>query len=57
MLLSDRHIIDIYRIREPSVSFLELDVVAAHLSLPHAAVLSERPVLKAVASLPLETIT
>lgn len=37
-------------------SFLNFDVVAAHLSLAHLSIIGERPVLKTIASLPLHLI-
>lgn len=36
--------------------FTDLDVVPAHLTLPHLAIFRKRPVLKAVAPLPLHTV-
>lgn len=37
-------------------SFVNLDIIAAHVPLPHFAVLGEGPVLQAVAPLPLHAV-
>jgi len=56
MFFADLNIVDVDAILEPPPFLTNLDIVAAHLALPHPAVLRKRPVFKAIASLPLHTI-
>jgi hypothetical protein len=56
MLLQDIHDIDIHSISEPAVLFQKLNVISAHLPLTHPAIFCERPILEAIASLPLHPI-
>lgn len=41
---------------KPLTSFTDLNVVPAHLALPHLAILRERPILEAIAPLPLHVV-
>lgn len=52
MLLSNHHSIDINSVLEPSFSFIQHNLVATHLSLPHPTLFIEGPMLNPVASFP-----
>jgi hypothetical protein len=56
MLLGDINLVHIYSFYEPPVTLRQLDVIPAHLPLPHPPILSERPILKSVTALPLHTV-
>lgn len=56
MLLRDVHSVHINTILEPPPFFGNLEVVTTHLPLSHPAILSKRPVLEAITSLPLHLI-
>lgn len=53
MLLTDSHRIHIHAVPEPPLTVGNRHVVAAHLPLPHPTVRRKRPVLQAVAAVPL----
>jgi len=54
--LRNRHLIDIDTIDEPSLLFLDLYIVSAHLPLPHTAIWRKCPVLESVTPLPLHAV-
>lgn len=53
VFLRDCDFIHIHTLFEPPFAVCDLDIVAAHLALLHQAILCKRPVLEAVASIPL----
>ena len=56
MLLRDINSIDIDPILEPALFGRDLNIIPAHLPLPHPAILRKRPVLEAITTLPLHFI-
>lgn len=56
MALADSHLVHVNSLNEPSLILLKLDIIAAHLALPHSSILCERPIFKTITSLPLQTI-
>lgn len=56
MLLRDVDSIHVHPILEPTLFLRDLDIIAAHLPLPHSTILREGPVFEPVASLPLHPI-
>lgn len=56
MLLTNVDGVNIYALAEPPLLFCDLDIVAAHLSLPHSAVCRKGPVLKPVTPLPFHPV-
>jgi len=56
MLLRDIDNIDIDSILEPALFGRDLNIVPAHLPLPHPTILCKRPVLEAITTLPLHFI-
>ena len=56
VLFTDGNRIHVHTVLEPPLFLRNLDVVAAHLPLPHQAVVCERPVLQAVATPPLSLL-
>lgn len=56
MLLANGHLVHIYSLGEPPLTLGQLDIVTTHLPLPHSSILRKRPVLEAIAALPLHTI-
>lgn len=57
MRLGDIHFIDIHSLLEPPLSFLDLDIIPAHLPLTHPTIFRKSPILKTIASLPLHPVT
>ena len=53
MLLRNFNCIHIDSVREPSLLVRDLDIVPAHLALPHQPIICKGPILKAVSSPPL----
>lgn len=56
MLLGYLDRVDVHSVLEPSLVHSNLDVIAAHLPLPHTAVFREGPVLEAITALPLHLV-
>jgi hypothetical protein len=56
MSLRNWHLIHIHTLLEPPILLLQLDIVPTHLTLPHYTILTKRPILKAITSLPFHAI-
>ena len=56
VFLIDSNFVDINSLLEPSLSVSELNVISAHLSLPHSPILGKSPVLKPIGPPPLSSL-
>lgn len=56
MRLGDLNLIYIYALPEPPLLLRNLNIIAAHLSLAHSPIFRERPILEAIATLPLHGV-
>ena len=56
MLLRDIDSIDIDSILEPALFGRDLNIVPAHLPLPHSTILCKSPILQAITTLPLHSV-
>lgn len=56
MLLGNINSVHVNSILEPALFLGYLDIITAHLPLPHATIIGESPVLEPITPLPLHTI-
>ena len=51
MLLGDLYSVYVNTIREPTLIFVDLKIISAHLALAHPSIFGERPIFQTIAFL------